>query len=73
VSNIEEEDMTLKRLILVALAALITPAAQPASAGQTIEEAGAIACVTDKWDEKEVEKGHKLADAVIRCVLIPAK
>jgi len=63
--------MTLKRLILVVLAALISPAAQPASAGQTVEEAGAIACVTDKWDEKEVEKGHKLADAVSRCVLIP--
>ena len=24
-----------------------------AHAGQTINEAGAIACVTDKWDEKE--------------------
>ena len=27
--------------------------------------------MTDKWDEKEVEKGHKLVDAVQRCILIP--
>ena len=42
-----------------------------ANAGTTIEKAGAFACVTDKWDEKEVEKGHKLVDAAMRCVLIP--
>ena len=42
-----------------------------ANAGQTINEAGALACVTDKWDEKEVEKGHKLVDYASRCVVIP--
>ena len=42
-----------------------------ANAGQTINEAGALACVTDKWDEKEVEKGHKLVDYAGRCVVIP--
>ena len=31
----------------------------------------AIACVADKWDEKEPDKGHKLVDAAMRCVLIP--
>ena len=31
---------------------------------------GAIACITDKSDEKEPEKGHKLVDLVQRCVLI---
>ena len=43
----------------------------PANAGQTINEAGAIACVNDKWDEKEPEKGHKLVDYAGRCVTIP--
>jgi hypothetical protein len=28
-----------------------------ANAGQTTNHAGALACVTDKWEEKEVEKG----------------
>jgi hypothetical protein len=27
--------------------------------------------VTDKWDEKELEKGHKLVDSANRCVLVP--
>ena len=36
-----------------------------------LPDAGAIVCVNDKWDEKEVEKGHKLVDAVQRCVIIP--
>jgi hypothetical protein len=27
--------------------------------------------VNDKWDEKEPEKGHKLVDAIQRCVEIP--
>jgi hypothetical protein len=43
----------------------------PAKAAQTINEAGALACVIDKWDEKEVEKDHKLVDAAVRCVDIP--
>ena len=38
---------------------------------QTINDVGAIAYVNDKWDEKEVEKGHKLVDYAGRCVLIP--
>ena len=33
--------------------------------------AGTIACVTDKGDEKEPDKGHKLVDAALRCVVIP--
>jgi hypothetical protein len=28
----------------------------PAKAGETINEAGALGLVTDKWDEKEVER-----------------
>jgi hypothetical protein len=66
-----EPTMTLKRLFIAMPAALFIMAHGPANAGQTTNEAGAIACVTDKWDEKEVEKGHKLVDAVQRCILIP--
>lgn len=42
-----------------------------AHASKTVDEAGALACFTDKWDEKELEKGHKLVDAVFRCVSVP--
>ena len=27
--------------------------------------------MTDRWDEKQLEKGHKLVDAAMRCVSIP--
>ena len=62
--------MTLKHLFLAAPAALLVFGSGPANAGKTIEEAGALTCVIDKWDEKEPEKGHKLVDSVQRCVLI---
>lgn len=52
-------------------AALILFANGAANAGKTEQEAGAFACVNDKWDEKEVEKGHKLVDYAGRCVHIP--
>ena len=45
-------------------AALLILGTGAANAGKTIEEAGALACVMDKWDEKEPEKGHKLVDSV---------
>jgi hypothetical protein len=38
---------------------------------KTINEAGALACVNDKWDESEPDKGHKLVDYAGRCVDIP--
>jgi hypothetical protein len=41
------------------------------TAGQTLDVASTIACVMDKWDEKEPDKGHKLVDAAMRCVIIP--
>ena len=52
-------------------AALLILGSGAANAGQTIDEAGAMACVTDKWDEKEPEKGHKLVDYAGRCVVVP--
>ena len=30
-----------------------------------------MACVNDKWDEKEPEKGHKLVDFAGRCINVP--
>jgi hypothetical protein len=42
-----------------------------ATAGEPKKDTGAMACVNDKWDVKEPEKGHKLVDAAMRCVLIP--
>jgi hypothetical protein len=63
--------MTLKQLFAVLPAALLVLGNGAANAGKTVEEAGALVCVTDKWDEKELEKGHKLADAAMRCVAVP--
>ena len=63
--------MNAKQLFLALPATLVILTGGAANAGETINEAGAIVCVTDKWDEKEVDKGHKLADAVQRCAIIP--
>ena len=63
--------MMLKHVFLASTAAFFILGNGPAKAGQTINEAGALACVTDRWDEKEVEKGHKLIDYAGRCVVIP--
>jgi hypothetical protein len=63
--------MNLKHLFVAVPATLFLLATGAVNAGQTINEAGALACVTDKWDEKEVEKGHKLVDYAGRCVGIP--
>ena len=63
--------MNLKYLIVAVPAALCISGNGTANAGQTINDVGALACVTDKWDEKEVEKGHKLVDYAARCVGIP--
>ena len=43
-----------------------------ANAAETINDTGALACINDKWDEKEVDKGHKLVDYAGRCINIPA-
>ena len=57
--------MNLKHL--VAVPALGNGAA---IAGQTIDDAGALACVNGKWVEMEPEKGQKLADFAARCVAV---
>ena len=63
--------MDLKNLTAVLPAAFFIVATGVASAGEPVKDTGAMACVTDKWDVKEPEKGHKLVDAAMRCVLIP--
>lgn len=44
--------------------------ATPCHAG-SFEEAGVLACVIDKWDTTEPEKGHKLVDYAGRCIASP--
>jgi hypothetical protein len=63
--------MNAKQLLLALSATLLVLGSGAANAGETVNEAGAIVCVTDKWDEKEPEKGHKLVDAAMRCVIVP--
>jgi hypothetical protein len=63
--------MNLKQLLLAVPTALVILGSGAANAGQTINDVGAIVCINDKWDEKEVEKEHKLVDYAGRCVNIP--
>lgn len=63
--------MNDKYLIAAGLLSLFIASPEPANAGQSIDVAGTMACINDKWDEKEPEKGHKLVDYGGRCVIIP--
>lgn len=63
--------MTSKLLFMAISAALPILGLGQADAGEPMKDTGAMACVTDKWDVKEPEKGHKLVDAAMRCVLVP--
>lgn len=64
--------MSLKHLAAAVPATILALACCSfANAGQTIEEAGVIVCVNDKWDEKEPVKGHKQVDYAGRCVKVP--
>jgi hypothetical protein len=63
--------MKFMQLCVAVPAALLILGPGVANAGETINESGALACVNDKWDVKEPEKGHKLVDFAGRCVGIP--
>jgi hypothetical protein len=63
--------MNLKQLLVAAPAALLILGNGAANAGQTINEAGALAGVVDKWNESEPDKDHKLVEYAGRCVSIP--
>jgi hypothetical protein len=64
--------MNLKQLFVAVPAVLFVLGSGAANAAQTINEVGVLACVNDKWDEKEVEKGHKLVDYAGRCMALPS-
>lgn len=53
----------------IALLTLVLANATTAIAGK-VEEAGALACFNDKWDEKEVAKDRKVVDYAGRCLAI---
>jgi hypothetical protein len=63
--------MNLKQLFVAVPAGLLVLGNGVANAGKTVEEAGAIACVTDKWNESEPDKGHKLVEYAGRCIFVP--
>jgi hypothetical protein len=54
--------------VAVAYFALGNAVANP---GKTLEEAGTLACVVDKWDETEPKEGYKRVDAAMRCIAVP--
>ena len=64
--------MKLKNLFIAVPVTLSVLVPCMANASQTIKKEGAIACVVDKWDEKEPEKGHKLVEYAGRCVNVPS-
>ena len=63
--------MNFMHVLVASTAAFLILGSGAAKAGQTINDVGAMACVNDKWDVKEPEKGHKLVDYAGRCVNIP--
>jgi hypothetical protein len=63
--------MNVTLVFVASTAALLIYGSSTANAGQSINEAGAIACVNDKATESEPDKGHKLVDVTQRCILIP--
>ena len=58
-------------LAVMPFAVVVIFGGKPVAAGETIEESFVLACVTDKWDVKEPEKGHKLVDYTGRCIDVP--
>ena len=63
--------MKSTQLFLAVPTALLILGSGAANAGQTINEAGALAQVVDKWNETEPDKGHKLVEYAGRGVGIP--
>jgi hypothetical protein len=63
--------MKLNHIIITIPAVFLIFNSSMAIAGKTINQAGALVCITDKWEEKELEKGHKLADWAGRCIGVP--
>ena len=66
-----KDTMKLKQFSVAVPVTLIVLGGGVVYAEQTINDVGAIACVNDKWDVKEPEKGHKLVDYAGRCINVP--
>ena len=64
--------MDRKLLFAAVPATLLILGSGVAKAGQTIDETGAIACVNDKWDEKESRRAISWSTTPGRCVKVPA-
>ena len=64
--------MNLKHLFIARARGAIHPwAAARLTPERPSTKSACLACVIDKWDEKEPDKGHKLVDYAGRCVNIP--
>jgi hypothetical protein len=63
--------MMPKFIVFTACAVLLIADREPAFAETSVAESGAMVCVNDKWDEKEIAKGHKLVDYAGPCVNVP--
>ena len=63
--------MNIRQMLIAVPTALSILGVGLATAGETIDETGALACFIDKWNETEPEKGHKLVDYASRCIIIP--
>jgi hypothetical protein len=63
--------MTFMQVLLGSATAMLMLGAGSAWAAETINDVGAMACINDKWDVTEPEKGHKLVDYAGRCVNVP--
>ena len=50
--------MNFMHVFVVLTAAFLLIGSRATEAGQTINDVSAMACVNDKWDVKEPEKGH---------------
>jgi len=64
--------MSLKHVLVASTTAFLIFGSGAAKAGQATDDVGVMACVNDKWDEKEPEKGHKLVDYAGRCINVPS-
>jgi hypothetical protein len=64
-------NISKRQLVAISALAVALGTGAAATAGTIVEEAGVLVCVSDKWDEKEPEKGHKLVDYAGRCVKVP--
>ena len=64
--------MNLMKVLIALLAAVFILGNGTANAGQTTDDVGTMACVNDKWDETEPDKGHKLVDFAGRCINVPS-